>query len=287
MMCQPGGMADEVVQALRELYAVPPADFVGERDRRVRDARRTGAMELADALRAARKPTVAAWLLNRVADRYPDSVGELLDLSGLFAEAYRGGDSGAVRALSERRRELVAQVVVLAQRIAAEEGRAVSATVADQLTETVSAAVADPQVADLLRAGILAQPARYSGFGPGLETLPLHTAPPPPPRQPARKPAAPRTKPAAPGVGPVEPPSRERRRRQAVERAEQVYQAAAEQEQAATDRLAALDAELDHIRDQLRKAMRDRDRAARARDTSRAALERAAERLRRVRGESP
>jgi hypothetical protein len=279
-MCQPGGMADEVVQALRQLYAVPPADFVGERDRRVRDARRSGATELADALRAARKPTVAAWLLNRVAGRYPDSVGELLDLSGLFAEAYRGGDSAAVRALSERRRELVAQLAVLAQRIAAEEGRAVSATVADQLTETVSAAVADTRIADLLRAGILAQPARYSGFGPGLEALPLHPAPAPPlPRRP--------THPApAPGTETVEPPSRERRRRQAVDRAEQVYQAAAEQEQAATDRLAALDAELDHVRDQLRKAMRDRDRAARARDTSRAALERAAERLRRARGES-
>ena len=44
-----------------DLYALPPGDFTRARDERAKALRKEGRREEADAVKALRKPTVAAW----------------------------------------------------------------------------------------------------------------------------------------------------------------------------------------------------------------------------------
>jgi hypothetical protein len=59
-----GRELDEIV---RELYVLPPADFVAARNELVRQARRAGNADIAERLQQLRRPTRSAWLVNLLA----------------------------------------------------------------------------------------------------------------------------------------------------------------------------------------------------------------------------
>src|SRR3712207_8302046 len=59
-----GHELDEIV---RDLYVLPPTDFVAARNELVRQARAAGSREIAERLQRLRRPTRSAWLVNLLA----------------------------------------------------------------------------------------------------------------------------------------------------------------------------------------------------------------------------
>jgi hypothetical protein len=134
-----------------ELYALPPDEFTAARDAAAKEAR-DGV--LAKAVKALRKPTVSAHAVNEIVRDSPDEIDELLALGDELREAMTRG-KGDVRRLTEQRRELVTSLV------AAD----LPANIRDDVTATLEAATADPQLGAAVRSGRLVKPLRYAGFG--------------------------------------------------------------------------------------------------------------------------
>ncbi|GAA5183830.1 hypothetical protein GCM10023322_24050 [Rugosimonospora acidiphila] len=152
-----------------DLYELPPERFIAARDEAIARARTAGDRALAARLRTLRRPTVAAWLVNLVALRRPEQIGELLDLGTELGEAQRQLRGERLRELSARRRAAVAGVVAQARRLAVEAGRRPRDPLPlAEVEATLAAALADEQVAEAVRAGRLTRTAGYAGFG---ETL--------------------------------------------------------------------------------------------------------------------
>src|SRR5436190_17648333 len=89
---------------LDRLYTEPPERFIALREEAVAAARRAGDRRTAEALGKLRKPTVAAWLVNLLARRRPELVGELLALGEGLRSAQHDLRGDQLRELSGQRR---------------------------------------------------------------------------------------------------------------------------------------------------------------------------------------
>jgi len=245
------------------LYGLDRDAFVAERDAAAKRLRREGDREGAERLRALRKPTVAAWAVNRLARDRPQDVGNLLssvDELGLDA----------------------------AQRILEEADSASAATV-ERVRETLHAVSVDPQARELLRTGRLdreRQPGGLDALGLAgavpVEETPAQT------RRAAGEGAAriesrPRKRVARGAAGPREAAGADRvrqaavaareeaqRRRAASREARDAVRAAERRAESARrhlDRVQAADAKADAAREEARialaEAQRERDAAIR------------------------
>ncbi|GAB2833783.1 hypothetical protein GCM10027176_42650 [Actinoallomurus bryophytorum] len=261
----------EFSAAADELYGVLPAEFTATRKRLAGELPR----EQARRLTALRRPTVPAWAVNRLVR--DDAVGPLLDLGERMRAAW--SDGGDLAPLDRERASLVEDLVRRARELADEAGRPLSDAFADEVEETLRAAIADPSAADAVRAGRLDHPLRHAGFGP------FGGAP-----APARAATPVRRKEKEKGTGKKEREERERKEREkarekeakaAERKAEEAERSLAEWKTAldeARQQLATADEDLDHLRDRLREAEarradlnrkaevagREHDRAARA-----------------------
>lgn len=175
--------------ALDELYGAPPEEFTALRGKLTAAAKKRGDAEAAKAIAAARKPTTAAWVVNRLAHTNEDAIRSLADLGDRLRAAHAAMDGAAIRELSAEQRSLVDELVR-----AAFDGAGMtnpSGTLREDVTGTLQAAIADPEVAD--RIGRLAKAERWSGFGDfGATTAVSSTArssrsAPKPKAEPARK----------------------------------------------------------------------------------------------------
>ena len=147
--------------AADDLYALPPEEFTAARDAAARQARDQD-RALAAALKALRRPTVPAWLVNVLVRREPALVGQLLELGAGLAEAQRAGQGDALRALGDQRRALVEAVT---DRAVALGGRPVTAAVRAEVAGTLEAALADGPSGAAVRSGRLTRALSYAGFG--------------------------------------------------------------------------------------------------------------------------
>jgi hypothetical protein len=161
-------MADE----LDELYEVKPEEFTALRTKFAAAAKERGDADTAKQISAARKPTTAAWVVNRLALRDQEIRARLTGLGERLKEAHTAMDGNRIRELSAEQRRLVDDVV----RAAFEEAELADPTAAlrDDVTGTLQAAVADPDVA--LRLGRLTKAERWSGFGEFGDTAMVFTA---------------------------------------------------------------------------------------------------------------
>lgn len=155
---------DEVVDGL---YGGPLDDFVVRRDAAVRGVKAAGDKDLARRVGALRKPTVAAWAVNLLVRDDPALAGALRDLGDGMREAERSLDGPALRELGAQRRALVAGLVTRARRLAVGAGQGLSTAAAQEVERTLTAALADPRVADAVAAGTLTHGTEYVGFGMG------------------------------------------------------------------------------------------------------------------------
>jgi hypothetical protein len=176
---------------LDELYGVKPEEFTALRTELVTAAKKRGDAAAARRISSARKPTTAAWAVNLLARSNEDVKQSLADLGERLRAAHAAMDGDSIRQLSAEQRSLVDELTK-----AAFEGADVtnpSAALREDVTGTLQAAVADPDVA--ARLGRLVKAERWSGFGEFGDTTTVFTTAPRPDKADAEaKPA--RRKPA-------------------------------------------------------------------------------------------
>ncbi|MEU6269556.1 hypothetical protein [Saccharopolyspora shandongensis] len=175
----------ELEELARELYAADPAEFIPARDRHAAAAAERGDRELAAGLKKLRKPTAAAWAVNLLASTDPSSVTELLELGEKLRAAQRELRGDDLRALAADRTRLLREVTGRAAELAEQHGHRLTEPTRQQVEQTLTAALSDPEAGRAVRAGTLAKALEYSGFG--LDELALaairRTAARPKPRQ--------------------------------------------------------------------------------------------------------
>ena len=148
-----------------DLYGLAPERFTASRDAQAGEARAAGDRELAERIKKLRRPTVSAWLGNRLArDRTHDIEG-LLGLGAKLRDAQADLSGDELRRLSHQRGDAVAALVVQAKGLARAEGQSVSDAILEEVNTTLEAALADQAAAEALRRGRLTVALRYSGLG--------------------------------------------------------------------------------------------------------------------------
>jgi hypothetical protein len=154
----------ELDDIVRELYVLPPADFVGARNELVRQARAAGSRDLAERLQGLRRPTRSAWLVNLLASDSA-SMQRLSALGRELRDAQTGLAGAELRNLAEQRRHLFGDLLDQARAHAAEAGVRVTSTVLLEVEATLQAALVDLAGALTIRNGRLVRPLSHSGFG--------------------------------------------------------------------------------------------------------------------------
>lgn len=114
-----------------------------------------------------RKPTVAAWLVNLLALRRPELVTEFVELSVALRAAQRDLRGARLRELSAQRRDAVVALVAETRALAIEAsgGTPSGKLPLAEVEATLTAALADAEVAERVRSGRLIRAASYAGFG--------------------------------------------------------------------------------------------------------------------------
>ena len=148
-------MEDEVLaEVANQLYAKPLDDFVGARTTAAKEAAASD-KELAAAVRALPKPSVAAWAVNMLAVHQPDVLAQLTELGGRMRAAQASLDAASLRDLGRERRTSLSAAVETARSVAQENGRAISDAMAGDVEETLRALTADEGAAAAVRSGRL------------------------------------------------------------------------------------------------------------------------------------
>lgn len=156
MPAPPAGTADA---AADHLYALEPEQFVEARDQLAKELRAGGEPDAAKAVKALRRPTVAAWAVNQLARQRAGELDELLDVTRALEEAQRQaltGSAGDLRTLRDRRQRLIDELTQHAQRIIEESGRPATTHV-DDVVRTLQA-TSEPELAERVREGRLSTP---------------------------------------------------------------------------------------------------------------------------------
>ncbi len=202
---------DEVAD---ELYEVPPEEFIALRTTRQDEAKAEGDKALAKEIGALPKPSTAAWACNLLVRSHREELEGLVELGGLLREAQENLAGDQLRALSSQRTQLISALTRQAAALARQAGRPVSTAVADQVEETLRAAMADPEAGEALLTGRITSSMSYNGMGTTVSRPDLRLVRPPAPER------APAPQRAAPAKSAPRPSADERRREREREQAE-------------------------------------------------------------------
>lgn len=151
-------MADD---ELDTLYWAPPSEFTAERTKLAKAAKSRGDSAAAKEISAARRPTTAAWVVNRLVIGQREAKSRLAELGDSLRAAHAAMDGVQIRELSARQHTLINELTRAA--FDAAELQNPTAAVRDDVAGTLQAAIADPDVA--ARLGRLAKAEQWSGFG--------------------------------------------------------------------------------------------------------------------------
>ena len=172
-------MEDLLEDAKAELYEADPDGFTARRTELAATARDAGEPAVAKQINALRKPTRSAWVVNRLVRSDP---GVRSRLDALAADLREAADGARIRELTTARARLVDELT----RAALAGVPTPAAALREEVTATLDAAIADPEVAG--RLGTLVRAEQYAGFGAGsfvAAPAPAEPAPVRKPRDPA------------------------------------------------------------------------------------------------------
>jgi hypothetical protein len=155
----------ELEEIADQLYALRPEDFAAARDEHVRQARADKKQALARELAKLRRPTQSAWLINLLWRDQRDVMQQLFQLADELGRAQAQASGRELQTLTAQRREIEGGLLRRARGLAEQAGVTVSAPMEREAQETLSAALAMPEVASEVRTGRLLKPAAYAGFG--------------------------------------------------------------------------------------------------------------------------
>jgi len=158
-------------RSLQELYQLPPERFTAARNRLAKELSAEGSKELASRVRAANRPTVAIWALNKLAREFPEELEELLEagdrIRAAQASAVRGNRQGAgeLRQASHDLQSKLATLIARAAEAIQGLGRAPSTSVLGKIETTLRAAALNPgEGRQRLKEGILDRELQHTGF---------------------------------------------------------------------------------------------------------------------------
>jgi hypothetical protein len=155
---------------LDRLYGLPPGEFTAARDALAKQLKADGAGDGAARVKALRKPTAAASLVNRLARDERMNVRALLTAGERLREAQakllRGGPPDAVHKAAADERKAIAALLKAVRRDASGEG------VLRRVEETLRAAAVDEEARRLLEQGRLTRELEPVGFGLSGMSLP-------------------------------------------------------------------------------------------------------------------
>ncbi|MFF5313240.1 hypothetical protein [Streptomyces massasporeus] len=166
-----------------ELYALRPEEFTAARASAMASARTAGDRELAERIRALRKPSLAAWVSNLLVRSSPGEVEPLLRLGEGLRQAHQDLDGAQLRELSRRQHALIRALSLQARQLAKEAGHPIGESVQREVETTLHAVLADPEAARAWAGGRLAKPLSAAvGFPATAEgARPRRPEPPPAP----------------------------------------------------------------------------------------------------------
>ena len=154
----------ELLDVADELYGLPLGEFTPARDARVKAHKGT---DLAAQVKALRKPSLAAWVVNLFVRRDPDQVEQVLAMGAALREAQAGMSGAELRELTKQRRQLTAAITTQARSLAREEGVKVTESVADQVEATLTAAMVSARCGEAVRSGLLVAALATTGLDDG------------------------------------------------------------------------------------------------------------------------
>lgn len=143
-----------VLSEAEELYGLPLGEFTSRRDTLAKELRAAD-RERSDTVKALRKPSLAAWVLNLLVRREPDQISQLVSVGSALREAAASLDAAQLRALTAQRRQLTAAVTTVARRHALSEGVKVTESVAEEVEGTLTAAMVSADAAAAVQSGLL------------------------------------------------------------------------------------------------------------------------------------
>jgi len=151
-------MADAPDDAIDRLYGLALEEFIPARDALSKELRDAGRRGEASAVKALKKPTVAAWAVNQAVRSQPRAARDLWDAGDALAAAQEavlsGKGSGAdLREAAERERLAVDPLVDAARGLLTSSGGDLSDTTIDRVRSTLQAAAIDPDARDEVAAG--------------------------------------------------------------------------------------------------------------------------------------
>lgn len=157
-MAQP--TVDEVAA---ELCALPLGDFTAARNAR---AAATSDRAVAGDIRALRKPSLAAWVVDLLARSAPDDLAQAFEIGDALREAQEELDAATLAELTKQRRALVAGLARQAVALAADAGVSVSAAARDDVEKTLNAGMRDADAASAVLTTRLVRALDAVGFDP-------------------------------------------------------------------------------------------------------------------------
>lgn len=143
-----------LLEEAEALYGLALGEFTSRRDERAK-ALRAEERERAEQVKALKKPSLAAWVLNLLVRREPDQVAQLVSVGAALRDAAESLDAAQLRALTAQRRQLTAAVTTVARRHALAEGQKVTESVAEEVEGTLTAAMVSASAAEALQSGLL------------------------------------------------------------------------------------------------------------------------------------
>jgi hypothetical protein len=146
-------------QRLDELYREHPEGFTAGRNQLAKELRASGERDEAERVKRLRRPSAAAWLVNRVALDSPATMGAFGEASHELEQAQsravegRKGAATELRAAAARERDAVAAVLEEAERGARSAGHPPNARTLELVADTLRAASGDSSFRERVRAG--------------------------------------------------------------------------------------------------------------------------------------
>jgi len=157
------GDDDRAAAAVEELYAADPQSFTERRTELAAAARDAGDRAAAKSIAALRRPTRAAWVVNLLARTDPSGPAKLAELGAALRAAQEAGHGPRLRELSAARGALVDALTNQALSLAGVTDPPPALRL--EVSQTLTAALADPGVAADFAAGTLTRAVQWSGFG--------------------------------------------------------------------------------------------------------------------------
>jgi hypothetical protein len=162
-------MTDEakaLLEVADELYGLPLPDFTPARDARAKQLKADKQAALAQRVKALKKPSTAAWVVDLLVRRETAQVEQVLSVGAALREAQAAMSAGELRALTKQRRQVTAAVTQQARRLASDEGFRVTEAVAEQVEATLTAAMVDAECGRAVRSGLLVASLSTTGVEP-------------------------------------------------------------------------------------------------------------------------